>query len=306
MQFKIILFLVFGCVLQACQEKMTEDEIAQIGVLPCRKPASFIKSIGMDPNRSAFSSSDKTHKGIVLVQMPSSSTDTILKSYQDPSWKSFGYMGSITTDEEGNVYSAPIPFVNTLDHSLQSIHSIYRIDSKTGKMNLYLELPKIDSIAGVVPFGVLGMYYDCHGKKLYIASVGGSTHEAENGHIYVIDILSKKIIDKIAHIDPMAIFVGGSTGEKKLYIGKARSSEIVSIKLTKSGSFDGEIQPELSLDGLGPRGMDKARRIRYDQYGNLVIHGLDFSFNLAAQSNKPETIYKFGYNKEEKKWIEMK
>lgn len=305
MKKNVYLFIVSILFWVSCEEKMSEDEVSRIGIESCRKPASFIKQLGFDPSRSAFTSTDVRTKGIALIQLPNNSSDTISKLYQDPSWAAHGVMGPITTDEQGNCYTAPIPFVNTLDNTLTTIHTIYKIDHVSGKMNSFLQLPKIDSAAGVVPFGVLGLYYDCHGKKLYASSVGGSTMEQENGHIYVIDITTTKIVDQLDKTDAMGLFVGGFTGEKKLYFGHARSSEIKSVLLNKEGEFKGKPQTELSLDGLGPRGMDKARRIRFDQYGNLMIHGIDFSFNLAAQSDRPESIYKFGYNREEKKWINM-
>ena len=291
--------------LSSCEEKMTEDEVARIGIEPCRKPATFIKQLGFDPSRSAFTSTDTRLKGIVLVQFPANNLDTMQRIYQDTSWSIFGVMGPITTDETGNCYTAPIPFVNTLENTLSTINTIYKIDQQNGKMESFMQLPKIDSVAGVIPFGVLGLYYDCHGKKLYASTVGGSTIEKENGHLYVIDMSTKKIIDQINNVDAMGLFVGGFTGEKRLYFGNARNSELKSISLNKEGEFNGKPQTELSLDGLGPRGMDKARRIRFDQYGNLIIHGIDFSFNLAAQSDRPESVYKFGYNREDKKWIYM-
>lgn len=288
----------------SCEEKMTEDEISRIGMESCRKPANFISKLGFDVSRSAFSSSERQIKGIALVQFPNQ-FDTTRKIYQDSTWNQYGYMSSITTDEVGNAFAAPIPFVNTLDNSLSTLHTIYRINSETGKMEVFMVLPKIDSTAGVNPFGVVGLYYDCHGKKLYAASVGGSTIEKEKGIIYVIDPLTKVIVDKLDGYDPLGVFVGGITGEKMLYFGHARTSDIYGIELNKEGKFKGKPSVQLSMDALGPRGNDKARRIRLDKSGNLMIHGIDFSFNLAAQSDKPETVYLFGYNRVDKKWIFM-
>lgn len=297
--------LSFALIWMSCEEKMTEDEIARIGMESCRRPANFISKLGFDASRSAFSSSERQTKGIVLIQLPNQ-FDTTRKIYQDSSWSQHGYMSSITTDEVGNVFASPIPFVNTLDNSLATIHTVYKINSETGKMEVFMQLPKIDSSAGVNPFGVVGLYYDCHGKKLYVASVGGSTIDKEKGVIYVIDPYTKSIVDKLEGIDPIGVFVGGITGEKMLYYGHARTSDIYGVELNKEGKFKGKPTVQLSLDGLGPRGNDKARRIRFDKMGNLMIYGIDFSFNLAAQSNKPETLYQFGYNRVDNKWVFMK
>ncbi len=286
----------------SCKEKMSEEEITRIGMESCRKPASFVSKLGFNTSRSAFSSSDNRLKGIVLIESGVSVQDTLIRKWQDSSWAQYGHMGPITTDENGNAFTAPIPFVNSMENTLATIHRIYKIDNQTASMKLFLELPKIDSVAGINAFGILGLYYDCHGKKLYASSVGGSTQDEEKGTLYVIDPLYGKVVDQLKGFDAIGLFVGGITGSKKLYFGHARSSEIYSVELAKDGKFVDEAKKELSLDGLGPRGMDKARRIRFDKNGNLLIHGIDFNYNLAAQTDKLESLYKFGYNKTENKW----
>lgn len=300
----LFLFIVCAGALSSCKENMTEDEILTIGISPCRKPAAFIKTLGFDPNRSAFSTETDRFKGVVLLEAPLLATDTIRK-YQHPTWAQFGYMASITTDDQGNAYSFPIPFINTENVTVKSLNSIYKIDHESGEMKLFATLPKTDSVPGMVAFGLLGIYFDCHGKKIYAASVNGSTREKENGSLFVLDQVTGKVMDRLDGVDAMGLCVGGVTGEKKLYFGKARSTDIYSVVLDKEGLFDGKPQLELSLDQLGPRGDDKARRIRFNTKSELVVHGIEFNFNLAGQSVKPETKYSFGYNREDKKWILM-
>lgn len=296
-------FSVIFLFLLGCTGNMTEEEIESIGREKGRKPAPFISQLGMNPYQSAFSSSVKNVKGIVLIQAVKGYPDSFLQ-YQHPSWSEYGWMGSITTDTVGNAYTAPIPFVNTLIHSLSSINTIYKIDAHTGIMQPFIQLPPPDSIAGVVPFGVLGLYYDLHGNKLYASSIAGSTAEEEKGTIYVIDIGKASIVDSYKGIDAMGLFVGGITGEKKLYMGTCRTSEIKSILLDKKGNFASKkIETELSLEQLGSRGDDKARRIRYDKFGNLLVYGIEFDYNLTANSEQTERFYKFAYNKEQKKWV---
>ncbi len=288
----------------SCTDKMPEEEIAQIGITPCRTQAPFVKKMGFNPSITAYSTTEKKQKGLVLLQIPKNPADTLGKIiWQDSSWKQFGFMGSITTDEPGNIYTAPIPMVNTLEVPTTEMNKIYKVDCNTAKMNLFCKLPKPDLTVEIVPFGVLGVYYDCHGKKLYAASVSGSTRDEEKGVIYVIDINTAKVVDLLKGYDAAGVFVGGTTGEKRLYFGSTRKPDIYSVELKKDGTFkNNKIKKELTLDQLGPRGNDKARRIRYDNAGNLIIHGVEFNYSLAAQSNKPETGYQFNYNEQEKKW----
>lgn len=305
-RYLLFIYLITIIFFYSCNEKMTDDEIARIGIESCRKPATYISKLGFNPMRCTFSSSDLRMKGIVLIQNPENEHDTLYKKWQDPTWAQYGYMGSITTDDSGNAFCAPIPFVNNLDNNLNTVQRIYKIDHNTAKMNIFLTLPAIDSEAGISPFGILGLYFDCHAKKLYAATVGGSTQETEKGMIYVIDPSQQKITDKLNGYDAIGLFVGGHQAQKKLFFGHARSSDIYSVPLDKQGNIDGKVTTELSLDGLGPRGTDRARRIRFDKYGNLIISGIEFNYNLAAQSNKPESQYQFGYDNEHKKWVIMK
>lgn len=290
-------------VFSACEKKMSPGEIAQIGIASCRNLAPFIKKTQLDPSRSGFSTNESDIKGIVLVQFPSSPTDSAAKkTWQHPTWSQYGWMGSITTDNLGNAYTAPLPKVNTFDNPLSQMNRIYKIDANTGEMSLFTILPLADTTRGVVPFAVLGVYYDCHGSKLYASSVAGSTRDVVKGVIYMIDPLTGKVEDTFEGYDAMGVFVGGVTGEKRLFFGDGRSSQIYSVALTKDGRFKGKASMACTLDQLGPRGDDKARRIRFDNLGNMIVLGVEFNYSLAAQSEKPETPYQFRYNHQEQKW----
>ena len=301
---KNIALLAVSILVLSCKEKMTEEEIYSIGQINCKTSAPFISKLGFKPNSSAFSTTEKRIKGLALIEFPTKKTETLgYRIHQDSSWKKFGFLGSISIDEFGNMYTSPIPMVNTLDIPIDSMNRLYKVDANTGKMDILLRLPKANISATSVPFGILGNYYDCHAKKLYISSVSGSTMDNEAGTIYVIDLITNTIIDEYKGIDAMGLFVGGNTGKKMLYIGKARTSEIVTLELDKEGKFtSNKLQPVFSLDGLGPRGNDRAKKIRSDKFGNLIVNGLDFAFNLAAQSETPETLYKLVYDDVERKW----
>ncbi len=283
---------------------MTQGEIIQIGIASCRTLAPFIRKMDFDPKRSGFSSSESNIKGIALVEFPVNPGDTAQKkTWQDPTWAKYGWMGGIATDNRGNAFTAPVPKVSTFDTPLSRMNRIYKIDANTGKMDLACELPAADTSQGVVPYAVLGIYYDCHGSKLYVSTVAGSTRDDEKGVIYAIDPQTCDIVDRVEGIDAVAVFVGGITGEKRLFYGSARSSEVRSIELTKSGRFKGKSRYEFTLDQLGPRGDDKARRIRLDPNGNMLVFGAEFNYSLAVQNHRLEDAYVFTYDRMHSKWM---
>jgi hypothetical protein len=295
--FIIILFL------SSCKEKMDAEEAAQIGITPCQKLSPFIPGTGLNQSRTAFSTSENRIKGLVLIEIPLTGADPATKkTWQHPSWKQFGWMGPIAIDENGNVFTVPIPVINVLDNPVEKQNVIYKAEGTTGEMKPFTDLPKAGSASAENVYGLLGLYYDCHAKKLYTSTVAGSTRDKENGIVYIVDPADCKIKDKLTGYDVMGLCVGGITGEKRLYFGSSRSSDIFSIGLTKSGNFAGNPRKEFSLDMLGPRGDDKARRIRFDKNGDLLIFGVEFNYNLTAPTEKQETIYRFRYDEENKKW----
>ena len=92
---------------------------------------------GLNPNLSACSSAVHNVKGIVLLQSVARFKDSRLRCHHT-GWSQYGWMGSITSDDSGNVYVPPIPLVNNLDHGVATLNSIYKIDSLSGEMNHYI------------------------------------------------------------------------------------------------------------------------------------------------------------------------
>ncbi len=79
-------------------------------------------------------------------------------------------------------------------------------------------------------------------------------------------------------------------------------TSLVATKIGAKGTMlKNSIRKELSLEGYGPRGDDKARKIKFN--GNqLVVNGTAFHYNLQASSEKPETVYTFVWLPKQKKW----
>ena len=165
-----------------CGEKMNEDEVLQIGITACQHQPAFISHTGLNPNRAAFSTSEKRTKGLALIQLPDNPADTAgRKVWQHPGWSRYGFMGAITTDDNGNVYTIPVPVINVLDNPLEKQNIIYKVSSATGEMNPLVDLPMNIKPGNTNVFGLMGLFYDCHGKKLYASTVAGSSKLKRDG-----------------------------------------------------------------------------------------------------------------------------
>jgi hypothetical protein len=299
----VLYFAFTTLLLAACGEKMDEEEVLSIGITQCQRLPQYLPSTGLNQKRCAFSTSERKIMGLVLVQFPENPADTAgRKTWQHPSWPKYGWMGPIATDDEGNAYTAPVPVINLLNNPVEKQNTIYKTNGQTAEMAPLCDLPTGPTNRTENVFGLLGLYFDCHAHKLYASSVSGSNRNEEKGVLYVVDPKTGKVLDKLPGQDAMGLCVGGITGNKRLYFGSSRTSDIYSVSLTKSGEFNGGLQKELTLDMLGPRGDDKARRIRFDKNGDMLVHGVAFNYNLTAPTEKQETVFRFRYDEEGKKW----
>lgn len=296
--------LLIACCTLTMLHSSCKEEVVDFDPNSCKGSPLFIKKMGFDPRYSFLSTSDQKIMGLLLEQSeePGNANARITKIFQHPTWKKGGWLAPILVDNAGNVFTSPAPFINILDNPIANNNTIYRIDTNTGEMQEFLRLPFEDSINEQNPYGIIGMVYLCETGTLYVSSVAGSRLHQENGHIYAIDIKSKKIIDQIDHVDAMGMGISYVTGKRQLFFGTGRNSDVQVITINESGKFSGKPQTAFTLANLGARGDDKVRRIKTDNSGNLLVYGMEFNFNLIAPREKQETIYRFNYDESEKKW----
>lgn len=288
--------LFFAAILYAigCQQLQVEYSDNS-----CKKNAAFINKLGFNASKTYFTTADKRVMGLVMVDATDAKSP---KVYQDSSWKKGGWLAPIQIDIQGNVYVGPAPFINVLYNPLLNQNTVYKVASQTGKMAPFIQLP-FDTVALTQnPFGIIGMAYLCEADVLYVSSIAGSSRSIENGTIFQIDIASAKIKNTIAATDVLGMGISYSSGQRKLYFGKARSADVYSIILNEKGDFVGNPIFEFSLQGLGIRGDDKVRKIKPEKDGSLSVYGIEFNFNLVAPSEKLETVYSFVYNQDLSKW----
>lgn len=294
----IIAHCLVPVILFSCKE-----EVVDFDANNCKGSPPFIKTMGFDTRLSFFSTSDQKIMGLQLLQSDQpGNTASITKSFQHPTWKKGGYLAPIIIDDAGNIFTSPAPFINILDNPIANNNTIYRVDAATGEMQEFMRLPLQDSINPQNPYGIIAMIYLCQTGTLYVSSVAGSRLHKENGHIYAINLKTKKIIDQVDNTDAMGLGISYAAGKRQLFFGTGRNPDVQVITLNAAGKFSGKPQLAFTLQNLGPRGDDKVRRIKCDQSGNLIVYGMEFNFNLIAPREKQEFVYNFYYDEEGKQW----
>lgn len=222
--------------------------------------------------------------------------------YQHPSWSAAGYLGPIVSDENGNLYVAPVPHISVLDNPASDQTRIYRVDTNTGVMNIMMTLPATAPPSAENPFGVLGLTYDCETHTLYATSVAGSTREKQVGRLFHIDPNTRAILSEFDNVDALGVGVfKGSTG-KRLYFGATRQPEVHSLALDAKGDFSGGPRVDFSIGAVARDANDKARRITFASSNEMNIIGVQFDYNLIAPSLHVTTFYTFGYDPNTDTW----
>lgn len=266
----------------------------------CKLVPPFVGRLGFSPRHAYFTTAEKRTAGLVLLE--AGQAGAAGRRYQDSSWTKAGGLSAIQIDNRGNIFTVPAPFINVLNNKINDQNTIYRVDGETGTMNAFLRLPLPDSLSADNPYGILGLTLLCETGSLYVSTVAGSDRLHENGVLYAISIAGAKTTDRLKGIDAIGLGIVYNDGERRLFFGKARTPEIWSVKLDKRGQFSGSPRMECSLAGLGPRGDDKARRIRSTSEGVIEVNGTAFGFNLIAPTERQETVYRFVYDAATKKW----
>ncbi len=267
-------------------------------VVACRSNPRFLQGRRDFTSRAFFSTSERFLKGLVLME-----NGDPPRTWQHPSWSQFGWLAGIHYDEKGNVYSVPAPRINVFDNKPEEQNRVLKVDSMTGEMKVLANLPAAAPINEQNPYGALGVAYDCETRLLYVSSMAGSTRSKEVGRIFAIDPDTGAVKFTRNATDAIGLHLFKIGGEKRLYFGRVRDSDIVSVVVDKSGAFVGEPRVEISLEGLGPRGDDHARRISFTPTNEMLVWGIEFSVNLVAPTEKQETLYRFRFDAATKRWV---
>lgn len=275
----------------------------QGGAGRCAASPKFVTQFGFDPQRAAMSTSERTLRGLALVEIgPNGDTSRKGRVFQHPTWRDGGFLGPIARDGGGNLYVGPVPVISTLYNPAGSQNDLYRVDTNTGVLTRAVSLPPVQASDSTNPFGILGLTLDCDTNSLYVSSVMGSRRTEEVGRIFRIDLATNTIVAQLDAIDAIGLGIFNTPYGKRLYIGHARTSTVRSIALDDAGNFKGALRDEFSLEGLGPRGDDRARRISFAQDQTMQLFGVEFGFNLIAPTEKQETQYRFRYNVTRDRW----
>ncbi|HRH99639.1 MAG TPA: hypothetical protein PK006_01190 [Saprospiraceae bacterium] len=274
----------------------------------CKGVPIYMTKMGFNPEQSYISTSERNVMGLVIMQsdQPGNPRAKIIKSAQAPSWKKWGYLGAITTDEHGNSYILPAAKVNMLYNKVEYQNTIYKLDAMSGELQQFISLPMEIKPGAKNPFGLLGSFYDCSNHLLIVSTVAGSDEKKERGKVYIVDPIKKtyKVIFENKDFYGLAVHV--HEGKKFLFLSSARSGDLYSVEVDQMNQPIGNLKKEFSINGIGLRGDDRIRKIRFTGTGQMILNTVLFYYNLTAPSEEQVGRFTYQWNKEKKTWELLK
>lgn len=285
-------------VVQSLVQQTATPEPSYQGAPLCQTQPAFIDKLDFT-GKAIGGTSLAGYIGFVMAEQDNNGN--YLQIYQHPSWTTAGYLGPFVRDHLGNTYTAPTPFSSVELNPPAEQNKVYKIDTNSGVMAEFVNLPAALPPSEGNPYGVMGLFFDCDSNVLYAGSIAGSTAENVVGRVFRI-ATSGEIEDYWSGMDVLGVGVFSGVNGKRLYMGSARDSGIYSIALDEEGNFASEPRLEFYLAALEGGDNDKAQRFTFTPEGDMLIKGIDFNYNLSASSKPHLNLYTMTYVPQSDSW----
>jgi len=267
------------------------------GVSHCRQQPAFSKGL---PKGSVIGTSFPGVTGLAIaVPQPDGRSWRMLHRN---GWDSAGMLGQFTYDEKGNFYVVPVPLTSLELNPLEDQNKVYRMDTDTGALEAFIDLPASKPLTTQNPFGTIGITYDCESRSLYVASLAGSGPMEELGSLFRINLASGEVVDRMDGKDMLGLGIYRTATGKRLYFGLARKGEVHSVALDDKGDFLDESRFEFGLGLVDEGGNHRAQRITFNRDGEMLLKVLPFNYNLRSSGQAEHVTHRLRYVAAEDLW----
>ncbi len=194
-------------------------------------------------------------------------------------WETYEHFSTYALDEVGNAYLAPMPFISIRPTTFNLQKNIYKLDSKTGKLEIFMNFDDVHPTASN-PYGIISLVYDCDDKSLWVSAIDETDYKAQKGVIYHIDLKTKSIIQKHEGLDALTITLLKSEKGKFLLAGSARENALYALPIKEQQL----ITPAMKILEL-PSANEHIRKIKVRGKNLLELQTIPFSYTLIAQTS---------------------
>jgi len=259
---------------------------------PCARLPWFLNTRHI-PKPIMIDLSQKRFKGIALLY--GNHFQGVLHPKQ---WEQYEHFGTYAADPYGNIFLLPMPFVSIRPTTFNLQKNIYRLDSQTGKVSIFMHFEDVFPSA-MNPYGLISIAYDCDDHTLWVGAIDESDYNREKGVIYHIDPQSKKILQHFKGVDALSMAIVKSTKNKYLLVGSARDNALYAYRIGKEGLQN----PKITLLEL-PSANEHIRKIKVIGRDHLQLQTIPFSYALIAQTGVRDRIHYNAFkNPQTGEWI---
>jgi len=235
------------------------------------------------PQPIAIDLSQQTYKGLAFLY-----GKKFQKAIYSKEWEKYGNLSTYTLDDKGNLYLIPMPFISIKKDTFDLQKNIYILHGNNGHIDVWMHFDDIKPNASN-PYGLISIDYDGDDDVMFVSAIDESTYQKQNGIIYVIDIKTKKILQKIDGFDALSIkYLKSLDGKKYLLAGSTRDNglylfEFENKRLTKKSTKLLDIE----------NSTQHIRKIKIIAKNMLELQTIKFSYSLIARStgNKLDREY---------------
>ena len=276
------------------QAPAAEREALDIGhfapMRPCGRMPAFLRRLGVR-NPVLIDLSQQRFKGVAFLYGP-----RLRRVVYAKRWGRYDYFSTYALDPQGNLYLAPMPFISITPHTFNLQNKIFRLDSKSGKLGIWMTIDEVQAGARD-PYGIVSLDYDCDDGTLWVSAIDRSDYRAQRGRIYHIDPRGKRILQKTGGFDALTLKVLKTSNGKYLLAGSARENALYAYRI-ENGRL---IAPPVRLLSL-PDPEQRIRKIKVTAPDTLLLETFPFRYNLIAQTGG---VYRQNYEARYRdgKWV---
>lgn len=194
-------------------------------------------------------------------------------------WETYEHFSTYALDELGNAYLAPMPFISIKPTTFNLQKNIYRLDSQTGKISIFMHFDDVHPTANN-PFGIISLVYDCDDKTLWVSAIDESDYREQKGVIYHVDVETKSILQKVEGLDALTVTLLKSEKGKFLLAGSARENALYAYGI-EEGKLAQDSEKILEL----PSAQEHIRKIKVGGKNVLELQTIPFSYTLIAETS---------------------
>lgn len=305
----VVVFIVVQAVLSYGQAQGPRPVSAFTAPVDCAQQPRFVDPMlakahddGMISAEAEvlISTSEPKVMGMVFIVSDLQAKKQFLYRDEGATWDDAGYLGPFFRDEEGYVYTIPVPRVSLTENPPEGATTIWRVDTDSQLMQPWVTVPAAAPPSTRNPFGLLSITYDCSTSSLYASSVAGSSPSEELGQVVRVS-KAGEVTPVLNGVDALSLAVLEGGGRSWLYVASAREGVLRAYPMDSAGAVVGEPREVLSLRADGAGADDRIRRIVIED-GELFVFVSPFTFALRATGEREESIYRYTWSLASQTW----